>query len=608
MEKLLPYYERELGMLRRASQEFAARYPRLAGNLQMTGETCADPHVERLIQANAFLNARVAKLLDDDYAKFTEALLGMLYPHYLRPIPSMAIAHVASGAKAADVRVIERGAEMITVEEKAVCRFRTAYDVAIAPVTLADVRFHPFVQAPPALMLPMNVVSAISITIAGTQPEEPLARHGAQPLRVFIDGEPSLRAMLRDTLFLRASCAFVEAGGQWRMLDRIPLRPAGYADTDALLPAGATEHPAYRLLTEYFAFPEKFDFFDIDLDAILQACPPACARVTLHLALRDTRPDGAAARVLRALGPGNLLLNCTPVINLFQHSADPIRVTHMRSSYPLLPSGRAAGDCEIYSIDQVSMAHERGPGTAATTVTEFIPYYSLRHGESASRKGHYWIARRDEEPAGAGHEYTLSLVDRDFDPLADAAGVASVELTCTDRDRPHALQCGRPAGDLQAAAAAGVPIRLLRKPTQTRRLAAGQGAHWGLIGGLALNHRSLTQEGLPALRALLRLHALPDNPVSQRQIDGIKGLAQQPGTAWLRTRQGAAYLHGIEIRVTLDEEAYAGTGIHVFAQLLDHFFGLHAHINSYTQLTVLSHASGKELLPCPPRNGSLALA
>jgi type VI secretion system protein ImpG len=77
MEKLLPYFERELSMLRRLGAEFAGRYPKLAGSLQISGENCADPHVERLIQGTAFLNARVAKLLDDGYANFTEALLGM---------------------------------------------------------------------------------------------------------------------------------------------------------------------------------------------------------------------------------------------------------------------------------------------------------------------------------------------------------------------------------------------------------------------------------------------------------------------------------------------------------------------------------------------------
>ncbi|WP_432380635.1 type VI secretion system baseplate subunit TssF [Duganella sp. P38] len=114
MEKLLPYYERELSMLRRAGAEFAERYPKLAGSLQMRGESCADPHVERLIQSAAFLNARVARLLDDGYTHFTEALLCMLYPHFLRPIPSCSIARIdTSGARATEissVSVLPRGA------------------------------------------------------------------------------------------------------------------------------------------------------------------------------------------------------------------------------------------------------------------------------------------------------------------------------------------------------------------------------------------------------------------------------------------------------------------------------------------------------------------
>ena len=92
MDQLLPYYEQELGFLRRHSREFSERYPRIAGKLLIGGEVCEDPHIERMIESFALLNSRIAKRLDDDYPEFTEALLDVLYPHYLRPFPSCSIA------------------------------------------------------------------------------------------------------------------------------------------------------------------------------------------------------------------------------------------------------------------------------------------------------------------------------------------------------------------------------------------------------------------------------------------------------------------------------------------------------------------------------------
>lgn len=610
MEKLLPYYERELSMLRRAGAEFAGRYPKLAGSLQLRGESCADPHVERLIQASAFLNARVAKLLDDGHGHFTDALLGMLYPHYLRPIPSCSIARIDySGARANDissVSVLPRGASLKSLGQGAtLCRFRTVYDVTVAPVVVSAMELEPYPHLPANLPLPPGAGCAIRIVIASTAAARGLASLDLPTLRVFIDGEASLRAALRDAMFMHTACACVEAQGQWRMLDRVPLTPAGLTADEALLPAASSEHAAYRLLSEYFAFPEKFDFVDIDLAALAAAAPEDCTQLTLRLLLRDVRPDTSAARILRTLTADNLLPGCTPIINLFPHSATPIRINHTSSSYPLMADGLLGSACDIYSIDSVQMVNKTEEGSA---VTDFFPYYSLRHGEAESRKGHYWLAQREELMA-PGHEYALTMVDRDFSPIDAEGGTASVRLTCTNRNLPHGLPYGRASGDLSTESAIGnFPIRMLRRPTLSYRLANDARRQWGLIAHLALNHRSLTQEGLPALSAMLRLYAQQDSTISQRLIDGVTALSHHPATAWIRQTQGNAWLRGIEVHVSLDEEAYAGVGIHAFAQILDQLFALHVHLNSFTRLVVLSHLNGKELLRCPPRNGALALA
>lgn len=610
MEKLLPYYERELSMLRRAGAEFASRYPKLAGSLQIHGETCADPHIERLLQGAAFLNARTAKLLDDGYADFTEALLGMLYPHLLRPMPACAIARVDfSGAKANQINsvtTLPRGTAMKSQGRGAVtCRFRTAYDVTIAPVAISAAWFEPYLQAPATLPLPPDAASAICITIESTVANRALSTLELNRLRVFIDGEASLRATLRDLLFMRTRCACVQAGDQWHLLERPPIVPVGFADDEALLPCAPSEHSAYRLLSEYFAFADKFDFFDLDLAALLHGAPPGCTSITVRLALADVRPDDPVARLLRTLTADNLVLGCAPVVNLFAQPATPIRINHRRSSYPLAPDELPGHACDIYSVDSVQLLRKTAQGS---TVTEFLPYYALGH---AGKHGNYWRVQRDEELAaiGAGHDMSLALVDRDFSPLKVDDGTASVRVTCTNRNVPHELSYGRAGGDLVTEAPAGsFPIRLLRRPTQTYRQSTGANQQWGLIAHLALNHRSLTQEGLPALAAMLRLYARADSVVAERQIAGIAALSHRPATAWVRHDCGAAYLRGVEVRVWLDQEAYAGTGIHAFVQLLDHVFGLHVHLNSFTQLVVLSHPDGKELLRCLPRNGALTLA
>lgn len=614
MDTLLPHYERELSILRQLCREFAAKHPMLAGELMLVGEVCGDPHIERLIQVIALLNSRIAKLLADDYLQFTQALLGVLYPHYLRAIPAYSIAHFDFGSVKGNlitgVSMIPRGTELRGIHQAAQsCKYRTAYPVAVAPLTIAKARFDPYFQAPSSIQQATGATSGLVIEVAGTSATAGLDQVGIEKVRVYINGEPSFRAALRDALFMRTLHAHVEidANGHWLRLDKIPITAVGFADDDALLPFAPSEHPVYRLLTEFFSYPDKFNFFDIDLAALLSRRAAPCQRLTLHLALSEVRADSNMARLLKSLSADNLLLGCTPVINLFKMAAVPIKLTQEISEYPLLPDERPVSAYDIHSVDSVQLLRPSAQGSATT---EFTPYYCLRHGPRAGKKVHYYLTRRDETLADVspGHEYSMAFVDGDFSPFDTEPGTASIKLTCTNRALPSLLPYGARDGDLAIeGGSSNWPIRLLSRPTAPYRLTSANGAHWGLISHLSLNHRSLSSDGLDGFVAMLQLYAPPASAVSQRQIDGIVDLGHRPASAWLRDRHGAAYLNGVEVRVTLDEDAYAGSGIHIFAQLLDHFLGLYVHLNSFTQLIVLSQSTGKELLRCPPRNGTLSL-
>ncbi|MCC7684748.1 type VI secretion system baseplate subunit TssF [Janthinobacterium sp. FW305-128] len=613
MEDLLPYYERELGFLRRYSREFSERYPKIAGRLLIGGEVCEDPHIERMIQSFALLNSRISKRLDDDYPEFTEALFEVLYPHYLRPFPSCSIARFDYGGAAAQLTAateIARGTELATRPVKGVaCTFRTAYPVTVAPLALTHAAFSAIIDAPEQMQLPPNATSSISIVIEATAEQISLAQLGVAKLRVFIDGEPSFCAALRDALFMRTVKAYVEAddSGRWSALAHIPVSTAGYAEDDALIPFSARSHPAYRLLTEYFCFPEKFNFFDIDLAALCAPLPSGCRRITLHLALAGLRTDSNTARMLGTMSTNNLLLGCTPVVNLFRQRGEPIRLTHTAASYPVLADARRAYAFEVQAIESVKLVRQTPQGE---TITEFRPFYSLRHGQTPARDGHYWVMRRDDtiSEKSPGYETEISIVDIDFDPAAIETDTLSLELSCTNRDLPAQLTYGLRGGDLFLEGGSSVrSISFLRKPTESHRFERGRGAHWRLISHLSLNHLSLSGGGLEAFQEMLTLYDLPRSATSQRQISGIAAIDHKAANAWLPGNPFACLVRGIEVRLTLDEEAFVGSGIHAFAHIVECFLGLYVHANSFTQLVVLSKKSGEELLRCKPRSGDLSL-
>ncbi|MEJ8857253.1 type VI secretion system baseplate subunit TssF [Variovorax robiniae] len=612
MEELLPFYERELAFLRGYSQEFADNYPKIAARLAMPSDNSEDPHVERMIQSFALLTSRISKKLDDDYPEFTEALLEILYPHYLRAFPSCSIAQFDSSeavAKLSMGETVERGAVLKSRPMQGVtCCFRTAYDVTLAPVQIADAVFHSVVNPPLHVTLPKNATASLSVTIELVGEQTSLQKLGLDRLRVFIDAEPSLAMALADAMFLKTAAVFVEPNrsGKWTPVKGELLHEVGFDEDDALIELPARSHPAYRLLSEYFAFPEKFNFVDIDLGKAVQAVGP-CRTVTLHWVMRNLRADSPVSRLLEGVSSRNLRLGCTPVVNLFKQPANPIRITHTAAAYPVLGDTKHASAYEVYSIDSVTIVKET-PGNKS--FIEFRPFYSLHHGEQPRDSEHYWFARRNELVASKspGYETEISIVDIDFDPAAPVTETLSIDITCTNRDVPSGMAVGLPGGDLFVdgnTVAQG--IRLLRRPTRTQRVARGKGAHWRLISHLSLNHLSLVGSGLPALKEMLRLYDHGRTAVSSRQIEALVAIEQKPATQWLPGKPFATFVRGIELHITVDEAGFVGSSLQAFARVLDHFFGLYVHLNSFTQLVILSSCGNEELVRCKPRSGDSIL-
>ncbi|MGY0652993.1 type VI secretion system baseplate subunit TssF [Luteimonas sp. A537] len=610
MEDLLPYYERELAYLRKYGREFADRYPKIAGRLLLSGDGSQDPHVERLIESFALLSARVSKRIEDGYPEFTESLLEVMYPHYLRPFPSCSIAHFDMGAalsKLSSPLHVPRGTLLQSRQVRGVaCRFRTTSDVTLAPINVSSARYLTIAAPPMAVTLPADAGGQVSMSFSLHGDDASVQQLGVDKLRLFMDGEASFRSALRDTLCLQVLQAWVEPGngGRWVALPEVPLVPVGFTDEEALIDFPQRSHSAYRLLTELFAFPEKFGFFDLDLGSL----PAGIGReFTLHFVLRSSG-DWASSRMLEALGPQHVRTACTPIVNLFAMHGEPIRISHTNTHYPVVADARRAFAYEVYSIDSVHRIRQTPQGEQ---ITEFRPFYSLQHGESPDQNGHYWVARRDEDVAvrSPGHETELSFVDLDFNASAPQADVVSLELNCTNRDLPSELAYGLPGGDLvQEGGSPARAISLLRKPTPPRRFARGRGAQWRLISHLSLNSLSLTQSGLSALKEMLHLYDINQSPVTRRQIDGIVGLSNEPTTTWLSGRHFSSIVRGVKITLTVDETGFVGTGIAPFAGVMDRFFGLYVHANSFTQLSILSATTDEVLVECKPRSGESILA
>ena len=615
MDELLPYYERELSHLREYSEDFAQRFPKIAGHLLPADEHVDDPAIEQFVQAIALLDARIAKKLKDDYVQCVEALLDVMHPHYLRPFPACTIAQfsMTSATEGGPNSLrLARGTELVSRSINGVqCRFRTAYDVTLAPLAISEAHYMPSAVAP--VVLPLKAAGIVSITFESTAPQLDLRSLGLRTVRTYLNGEASFIAALADGLFIHAMAGYVEAEGDglWKPLPTVPVAQAGFDRDDALLDYPWKSNPAYRPLAEYFGFPEKHDFADFDLGAMLDTAG-ACRRMTLHVVLKEGHGNPHAARLLDALSATHFRLFAAPVVNLFRRPGEPIHVTHREVAYPVVADAGHAAAYDIHSIDSVHLVRRT---QTHSRVIEFRPIFSQRHGDDP-RSVHYWFARRDPLVASAspGYETAISVIETDFDPMASQTDTLSLELTCTNRDLPSRLAVGLEGGDLFLGDRydnhnhdLSISAAMLRRPIQTLRFERTDALRMRLASHLTLDQLSLAGMDIEALKAALVLYDVRRSPVTLRHIEGIVGLEVRDAVIELPGRPFMTAVHGDELRMTLDEKHFAGASIATFVGAVDAFLGDCVELNRFVQLVVVSKHTGEPIVRCKPRNCHLIL-
>lgn len=608
-DELLGYYERELIFLRRMGADFARRYPKIAARLQIDQEKIEDPHVERMIEAFAFLTARIGLKLDDELPEITESFLNVIYPHYLAPIPSMAIAQFSSGNpkdKLSVVQKLERGARLNSRPvEGTPCQFRSAFDVHLAPLEMLSAKLEsPAPKDSRGKYADCYVRMSFRCFGDGNLSEIKDAATNAPPqfLRFFIDGDPQLIFNMYELIFNHATkleFRAVEAplgdrtlktltNLQLKLPDPVILpaeefiKQVGFADEEALLPYTKRSFAGYRLLSEYFAFPYKFLFFDVyGLDQAIAKKFGSHFDILIHM--KDVVPPAAP------VSADTFKLGCSPIINLFNRLGDPIFVSQQKYEYQIIPDVHRQTTTEIYSVDEVYMTDPR-----TNKSREFSPFYSMRHVYGEQLEKAYWYASRKASlrPDDEGTEVFMSFVDGSFNPRVPAVDVLNVRLTCTNRDLPARLPFGGKEGDFEVeGTAVSSRVRCITKPTDTVRPPMRRSVQWRLISHLNLNYLSLVngENGSPeALQEILHLYNFTDSAVTRKQILGINSVESVKAVRQIGGRVGTGFVRGINTTLTFDEEEFVGSGMFLFASVLDHFLGLYASVNSFNQLSIRS--------------------
>jgi type VI secretion system protein ImpG len=617
--RLLKYYSRELQHVREMAAEFAREYPKIAGRLGLEGLECADPYVERLLEGFAYLSARVQLKLDAEFPTFTQHMLQLVYPHYLAPTPSMAIVQFQpelNEAGLAQGYTVPRGTTIRSIigkDDRTPCEYRSAHDVQLWPLAIQEAKYFGSIASLAAIgVAPREGVRAgLRLTLKSTA-GVPLSALALDTLPLFLSGSDELPSVLYENL-LGNACGFVVRSAaardrsEWRGRDAI--QRCGFEDDEALIPYSKRSFQGYRLVHEYFAFPQRFLFVKLaQLNAALRNLPGDELEIVILF-------DRAVGWLEGALSSENFQLFCSPAINLVDKRADRIHLDGLQHEYQIIPDRTRPLDFEVYDV---KLAEGFGSSGSEAELT-FEPFYSSTEATWHGRNKAFYTLRREPRQLSSaqrqhgprssyiGSEVFISLVDADQAPYSSNLRQLGLIVTCTNRDLPLHMPIGKAATDFTSDSGAPLTaIRCVAGPTKPRPSNVHGEYAWRLLSHLSLNYLSLVQssaeEGAAALREMLQLYADPHDAAVQRQIDGVRDIAARGTTGRLPVSDRVAYVRGLELQLTCDDAAFEGQGAFMLGAVLEEFFRRHVSINSFTRLTLKTLNRG-EVMRWPARLG-----
>lgn len=616
-DEFLKYYNRELAYLRHKGQDFGSMYPKIAARLKLSEEQVEDPHVARILEGCAFLTAQIRQSLDNSFPQLTEALIGQLFPDFHAPIPSLSILKIACDETATTGLNIAKGEKVsLGAQGFKSCTFRTCYDTQVLPIEMTSATFENAPFKGVGLGIEKESSSVLKLAIQGYSPEIELNQLCFDNLRLFFNGQPQVCHQLYQLMHQSAlGIAIVvhEVGTKQeslapsakvtKTLTPRHIIPVGYDQKSAVVPYGKQSFIGSRLLVEYFHFPEKFLFSELtQLDPSWFGHTDK-AEIWIYF-------DRSNEWLEKQVTKDNIMLGCTPIINLFSYPMEPSRVVPTEYEYPLHPEHLEPDTTEVVKIEEVGIRSWK------MNYQKLPPFYAGEHTNYLSESDIYWSMRREDKSwAGGfdepGRDVYISLIDKEHQ-LAELAEdenwIMSVKAQCCNRNLAKKLPFGGglPNIDLPDISNNFGSLRCLVAPSETIRPAMDGATRWQFAKLMTLSHFS-GNDGLKNLRETLNLYAFKSSPESKALIDSITGLAVTATTGRVNQRGRVGFCHGSDVRLEVSESLLASEQMFLLGNVLSTYFSQFAEINTFTRLSIIYKESGECFYQWPALCGEKAL-
>lgn len=589
--KLLTYYQQEMAYLLQSGQLFAKAYPRVAQDLDFSHKGSADPHVQRLLESFAFLTARLQMGIEDEYSQFSAALLETLYPQFISPFPSCVMVQAnlipELAKKMAGAFIPPRTILTATSNDGQSCRFQTTMGETIWPLEVVDVAYDRVnnydlpqaqrIRSP--WLLKVRIRSQIG-TFKGLAIEKLRFHLGGDILTamtlfrwlhtydpyehipVFIQSKPNVAPEILPT-----------SGLKW----------VGFQEEAALIPTQLQLAPAYRLLLEYFMFPQKFLFIEIDTiaKALQNVSGDEC---TLYFALGvNAQPEKWP------LVPQNMTFGCIPAVNLFFKTAEPIRLDQRKVEYRLVPDYRRENAMEIHTILKVSGAFDM-----ETPAQVYEPYFSYSYKSRQNNQSAFWVKRRSRalNPQIQGTDVHLSFVDQNLNIATPAETTIYAHTLCTNRKFAEQV----PVNTLLDVQGDFTGLRVVTTDRPTRSVIPPMDGEtqWRLISHLSIDHLGVcTQTGsVEPLRELLRLYNLTQSTLSVA-ADSIQSLKYRQTVGRMGTEAWRGFAPLISVSILVDDMRANTQGFFLLSMILHELFKISASFNTLVETQMIGKSQNQ---------------
>ncbi|MDV5228268.1 type VI secretion system baseplate subunit TssF [Providencia rettgeri] len=570
-----PYFENEQKYLRELAREVAIEKPHL---VDLLSSPLQDPDGARLMEGVAYLSGNLREQLDRQFSELTSSLVNMLWPAYARPFPSMTIVeyqvdtHVLDQASKVSAghpfvaRPLYVQGDNPNSDSLHQCRFSQCRDLWLLPAKISQVQ---------------QQTASIEITFQLDKPRV-LAEIGLDKLRIHLNGATYTTNQLFYLLSHKIKNVTLLAEHHRLPLDNFAAIPVGFKKEDALLPYPKNSYDGYRILQEYFCFPEAFMFMDFKgLDDLPLALNTDSFKLVINFDCEI--PDAVMIR------DDSIKLNCVPIANLFTIDSEAIDLTGKNDDYVLSASYRTPLCYDIFSVNQVQGLRYPQNGTPyAVNYTAFESFHHQSHNLKNKNHGYYRL-KINHAKEDIGYSHTMSFVRDSETKLQNCEETVSVSLNCTNRNVASRLSTHAISLDKACVPDGVVSASNLFKPSMPLYPLLGQTLYWSELTNLSLNYQSLLN--LTSLKQILQLYDLPavfhrqTARQSQQCLDALIGLQTTP----IEHSYRGLPVRGLKTTLTVRQSAFLSEGsLYLFCTVIAQFFALYTSVNMFHELEVFN--------------------